>query len=171
MGNSIKWLAGVAILAAVAGMSAILAGLAPGELPAAADVSSLPSDAEIVVYKTPTCGCCEGWIAHMRSSGYEVASIDLDLAGVMAKKRQLGVPAKAASCHTAVIDGQVVEGHVPAEVIRQLQRDRPEAIGLAAPGMPAGSPGMGGRLGDGYDVFLLEASGEVTVFTRVATHR
>lgn len=93
-----------------------------------------------VVYMSPSCGCCGGWVKHMRDSGFRVERHDL--ADVSPIKRQLGVPPALWSCHTALIDGYAVEGHVPAGDIRRLLRERPKAVGLAAPGMPVGSPGM-----------------------------
>lgn len=92
------------------------------------------------VTKSPSCGCCGGWIAHIKMAGFPVQVVDdPDMDSV---KQRLGVPADLASCHTAEVDGYVVEGHVPATAIRRLLTERPTATGLAAPGMPAGSPGM-----------------------------
>lgn len=94
----------------------------------------------VVVSKDPRCGCCNGWVEHLRASGFVVEARDVtDLATV---KARLGVPADLASCHTAEIAGYVIEGHVPASAIRRLLREKPQARGLAVPGMPVGSPGM-----------------------------
>lgn len=96
----------------------------------------------ITVYKDANCGCCEGWVAHLREAGYQVKAIDSpDMAAV---KKRLGVPETLGSCHTGVVDasGQVIEGHVPAAAVRKLI-DRPAVKGVAVPGMPANSPGMG----------------------------
>jgi hypothetical protein len=94
----------------------------------------------IVVSKDPNCGCCVGWAEHLRASGFTVDVRDLtDLAPV---KARLGVPSDLAACHTAEIGGYVIEGHVPASAIRRLLREKPQAKGLAVPGMPVGSPGM-----------------------------
>ncbi len=113
---------------------------------------------KVVVSKDPSCGCCGGWIYHMRKAGYAVEMIDTrDMASV---KKRLGVPDDLASCHTAEIGGYVVEGHVPEPAIRRLLAEAPAAIGIAVPGMPAGSPGMeapGVRLL--YDVILFGPSG------------
>jgi len=108
---------------------------------------------EMTVYKSPWCGCCEAWIDHLRANGFTVAvkeQEDLDPV-----KRAFGVPAAMESCHTAVVDGYVIEGHVPAADIKRLLAERPQARGLAVPGMPAGSPGMeqGGQR-DPYEVIL-----------------
>ncbi|MGE5621671.1 MAG: DUF411 domain-containing protein [Bacillota bacterium] len=96
----------------------------------------------ITVYKDPNCGCCEGWVAHLREAGYQVKAINSN--DMSAVKKRLGVPEQLGSCHTAVLDksGQVIEGHVPAAAIRKLIA-QPKVHGVAAPGMPANSPGMG----------------------------
>jgi hypothetical protein len=95
----------------------------------------------ITVHKTPSCGCCSKWVEHLRDSGFEVTAEDhSSLAGI---KQQLAVPQPLRSCHTATVDGYVIEGHVPAEDLQRLLRERPTQIaGLAVPGMPLGSPGM-----------------------------
>ena len=92
------------------------------------------------VYKNPSCGCCNAWIDHMRNAGFQVVAKDTtDLRQI---KNQLGIFSELRSCHTGVIDGYVIEGHVPAKEVTRLLRERPNAIGLAVPGMPVGSPGM-----------------------------
>jgi hypothetical protein len=93
----------------------------------------------VAVMKDPTCGCCEKWIAHLREEGFTVAVTD---GPVTPLKVRLGVPRELSSCHTAQVDGYVVEGHVPAGAIKRLLAEKPQGIGLAVPGMPAGSPGM-----------------------------
>lgn len=109
-----------------------------------------------IVHKSPTCGCCGAWTARMRAAGYNVEEIvEADMPSV---KKRLGVPEKLASCHTAEIDGYVVEGHVPAQAVAQLLKERPNAVGLAAPGMPAGSPGMEGGAPEIYRLYLFDAS-------------
>lgn len=112
------------------------------------------------VWKSPTCGCCGDWIAHMREAGFEVEIHDT---GNTAARARLGLPSRYGSCHTATIDGYVIEGHVPAADVVRLLRERPKALGLAVPGMPIGSPGMdgpeyGGRK-DPYDTLLVERGG------------
>lgn len=96
----------------------------------------------VTVYKDKNCGCCEGWIKHMQQSGFKVKAIDSD--DMAAVKKRYGVPDAMGSCHTAVLDksGQVIEGHVPATAVNKLMA-RPDVKGVAAPGMPANSPGMG----------------------------
>ncbi|MFO1103913.1 MAG: DUF411 domain-containing protein [Methylocystis sp.] len=110
-----------------------------------------------VVHKSPTCGCCGAWTARLRDAGYVVEEIvEADMQAV---KKRLGVPERLASCHTAEIDGYVVEGHVPPQAVARLLQERPKAIGLAAPGMPAGSPGMEGGEPEVYRIYLFDDSG------------
>jgi len=114
----------------------------------------------VEVWKSPTCGCCGDWIAHMREAGFEVQIHDT---GNTAARARLGLPAKYGSCHTALVAGYVLEGHVPAADVVRLLREKPAALGLAVPGMPVGSPGMdgpeyGGRR-DPYDTLLVERGG------------
>jgi hypothetical protein len=114
------------------------------------------------VYSDPSCGCCGAWVHYMRAQGYTViAHQDRPMAAV---KARLGVPPDAMSCHTAVIDGYVIEGHVPVEDIRRLLAERPNARGLAAPGMPMGSPGMEVGAPERYDVVLINQDGSSQVF-------
>jgi hypothetical protein len=94
----------------------------------------------VVVSKDPNCGCCTGWVEHLRASGFTVDVRDLPDLGPV--KERLGVPPDLAACHTAEVGGYVIEGHVPAHAIRRLLREKPPARGLAVPGMPTGSPGM-----------------------------
>ena len=105
----------------------------------------------VTVFKDPACGCCDGWVAHMRQAGYRVTVASGD---VYAAKDRLGVPQDLASCHTATVDGYVLEGHVPADAVRRLLAERPAATGLAVPGMPVGSPGMEGGAPETYDVVV-----------------
>ncbi len=95
----------------------------------------------ITVYKTPTCGCCIKWVEYLRKEGFEVNAIDQR--NLTPIKEQAGVKPEMASCHTAMVDGYVIEGHVPAQAIRRLLAERPTTVGLAVPGMPNNSPGMG----------------------------
>ena len=123
--------------------------------PAAAD------PAEIHVYKTPTCGCCSKWVDHLESNGFSVRTTDVrDLVPI---KRSNGVPPSLSSCHTALVGGYVVEGHVPAEDVKRLLAQKPAISGLAVPGMPIGSPGMEGPNPQHYRV-LSFGSGKVDVF-------
>ena len=116
----------------------------------------------IDVYKSPTCGCCGKWVEHLRGSGFAVNVHEM--ANVDPFRAKAGVPAALASCHTALVDGYVVEGHVPAADIRKLLAERPKALGLAVPGMPAGAPGMDAPHASGYDVLLFQADGATRVY-------
>jgi hypothetical protein len=113
---------------------------------------------KLVVHRDPSCGCCGAWTEHLRAAGFSVEIInESDMSGV---KARLGVPQQLASCHTAEVDGYVVEGHVPVASIQRLLSERPKMLGLAVPGMPAGSPGMEGPDAmDQYEVFLFDAGG------------
>lgn len=116
----------------------------------------------IEVYKSPSCGCCGDWIKHLRANGFEVRAHDVNDSGEY--RRRYGVPDLLASCHTGVVAGYAIEGHVPAREIKRLLAERPKAAGLAVPGMPAGSPGMEGPKSDPYDVLLFDASGRTQIF-------
>ena len=117
------------------------------------------------VWKSPTCGCCNDWIDIVKAAGIRVQTHD---SGNTTMRARLGLPAKYGSCHTALIGGYVVEGHVPVREIRRLLADKPDAIGIAVPGMPVGSPGMDGpEYGDQrdpYDVVLVLRDGSARVF-------
>jgi hypothetical protein len=133
------------------------AGVAAGTLAAAAGDT-------VVVYKSPTCGCCNAWVDHMREHGYTVVTHDTtDLEPI---KRQLGVPAGRVSCHTATVRGYTIEGHVPADLIRKLIDEKSRFAGLAVPGMPMGSPGMEGVVKQKYDVIAFDRDGRVEVYAR-----
>jgi hypothetical protein len=118
---------------------------------------------KMVVYKTPTCGCCRAWVDHVEAAGFVVEA--RDTADVTPIKTQNGLPQHLASCHTAIVDGYVIEGHVPADVIRRLLAERPQVTGVAVPGMPAGSPGMEmGSRKDPYDIIAFARDGKVSVY-------
>jgi hypothetical protein len=104
----------------------------------------------VTVYKSPTCGCCTKWVDHIREAGFKVEVRDTP--DVQPVKTGHGLPGHLASCHTALVGGYVVEGHVPADVIRRLLRERPDVAGIGVPGMPMGSPGMEGSYKDPYQV-------------------
>ena len=119
-----------------------------------------PAEAEsaaIRVHKDPNCSCCAGWVRHLKDAGFAVRVEET--ANLQPVRKRLGVPADLAACHTAEVDGYVLEGHVPAVAVRRLLEQRPTAIGLAVPGMPAGSPGMEGGTPQRYDVVLFGANG------------
>lgn len=119
----------------------------------------------VLVYKSPTCGCCNGWIEHMEAAGFTVDA--RNTTDLMTVKRDGGVPPQMSSCHTAIIDGYVVEGHVPAEHVKELLAQRPEVAGIAVPGMPIGSPGMEGANPEPYQVLSFTHTGDAAVFANV----
>ena len=111
----------------------------------------------ILVHKDPNCSCCSGWVKHLKDAGFAV-TVD-ETADLQPVRKWLAVPADLAACHTAEVDRYVVEGHVPAVAVRRLLAERPTAIGLSVPGMPAGSPGMEGGTPRPYDVVLFGKTG------------
>jgi len=128
-------------------------------------VAAKPQILEIQVWKDPNCGCCNAWIEHLEKNGFSLTVID---AGNNAARARLGLPQKFASCHTGLVQGYVIEGHVPAADIRRLIKEKPDAIGIAVPGMPIGSPGMDGpdygKQRDPYQVLLIQKNGSSKVF-------
>ena len=141
----------------------LLGGLAVAA-PALASTGSAWARPPMRVHRDPSCGCCEAWVAHVRKAGYEArieVTDDID-----AVKQRLGVPAALASCHTAEIDGYLLEGHVPAEIVGRLLAERPAIRGLAVPGMPIGSPGMEtpGMAPEPFQVIAFADGGRMSVF-------
>lgn len=127
-----------------------------------------PSDSkEVEVWKSPTCGCCKGWMGHMNRAGFAVKEKNVEIDVLLKIKKQAGITPDFRSCHTAKIGGYVIEGHVPAEDIKRLLHDKPDATGLVVPGMPLGSPGMDyGKEKERYEVLLLKKDGSTEVFAR-----
>lgn len=119
------------------------------------------------VWKDPSCGCCKDWVAYLESAGIKVKVNDTGNDHI---RKRLGVDFKYGSCHTALIGGYAIEGHVPLKELRRLLREKPAAVGLAVPGMPVGSPGMDGEIygnrKDPYNVMLLTKDGGATVYQR-----
>ena len=123
--------------------------------------------APVELWKSPNCGCCSGWMKHMQSAGHEVNAHNVKQDVLSRIKRQAGLSEDLQSCHTAKISGYVIEGHVPAEDIARLLLEKPDAIGLAVPNMPMGSPGMNfGPEKEPYDVLLVKKDGSTEVFAR-----
>jgi hypothetical protein len=120
----------------------------------------------IQVYKSPACGCCQKWVDYVQRQGYSV--IVSNVTDMNSVRRELGVPSRFASCHTAVVGGYFIEGHVPAEDISRLLAEHPDISGLAVPGMPIGSPGMEGPNAQPYSVLAVQKDGKIEVF---AEHR
>jgi len=120
--------------------------------------------AAVRVYKDPTCGCCGLWVEHLRKAGFIATVTEVD--DIAAIKAKYGVPPRVGSCHTALVGNYVVEGHVPAEDIRRLLKDRPDIAGIGVPGMPIGSPGMevAGTKPQAYDVLAFDKTGTTRVF-------
>ncbi len=128
-------------------------------------MQSVNAEPQMTVYKSATCGCCNKWIKHMEDNGFDVKAVDvLDVNHV---KQQYGLSYEHASCHTAVVDGYVIEGHVPALDVKRLLSEKPDVLGLSVPGMPVGSPGMemGDRV-DHYSVIAMDKDGNAKVFNQ-----
>jgi hypothetical protein len=123
------------------------------------------AETSVEVWKSATCACCGNWVKHLEANGFAV-TVNAATPSILAEiKRQAGIGGKLASCHTAKIDGYVIEGHVPAPDIKRLVAEHPDAVGLTVPSMPAGSPGMEqGAETEPYDVLLLRKDGTTTVF-------
>lgn len=138
-----------------------LALLGTAALSLAAGAAAQASTAPLVeVWKSPDCGCCKDWVTHLEANGFRVKVNDT---GNTAMRQRLGIEQRYGSCHTARVGCYAIEGHVPARDIHRLLRDKPNALGLAVPGMPIGSPGMDGpeygNRRDPYDVLLLARDG------------
>nr|WP_225984596.1 DUF411 domain-containing protein [Noviherbaspirillum aerium] len=132
-------------------------------MPAAARAAAPGAAAPVIqVFKTPSCGCCHAWVDHLRANGFTVKATDVEDTSPYRSKYK--VPAELASCHTGVVGGYALEGHVPAAEIRRLLAERPKAHGLAVPRMPMGSPGMEGDRKDAFDVILIRQGGKHTVY-------
>lgn len=129
---------------------------------ATARVAPGPKAPEVLVYKDPNCGCCNKWVEHLKANGFVVTT--RDQADLKELKTTLGVPASLTSCHTAIVGGYVIEGHVPADLISKLLRTKPKIVGLAVPGMPIGAPGMEGEPKVRYDVIAFKGDGSSEVF-------
>lgn len=119
---------------------------------------------EMVVYKSPTCGCCKDWVNYIEKAGFSVTAIDHDNVDTIKTENGLTSPALK-SCHTALVDGYVIEGHVPLSDIQRLLAERPDVVGLTAPGMPMMSPGMGSETPKDYDVLAFDKSGKAYVYS------
>lgn len=144
--------------------SLVLTGLAAG-IPAHAAPEASPA---IEVWKSPSCGCCQKWADHLTENGFDVSAKNTTRGMLNRIKSQAGIGPKLASCHTARIDGYTIEGHVPADDIKRLLKERPDAIGLTVPDMPLGSPGMEQPDGktEPYDVLLVKKDGSTEVFAQ-----
>jgi hypothetical protein len=152
----------IGLLAAV-----LLAGCAASanEQGAAEQTTGEQAVREMVVYQSPTCGCCSDWVGYVEEHGYTVTMEDVQDLGAV--KAEYNIPTTMQSCHTAVIDGYVVEGHVPIEDIERLLSERPDVAGIAVPGMPVGSPGMevDGVEPQPFDVVIFDTAGNTEVYS------
>jgi hypothetical protein len=128
-----------------------------------AETLSADKPVDIVVYRSPTCECCGKWLEHMKKNNFNIKDIVTD--DVQAIKKKYGVPEEMASCHTAIVDGYVIEGHVPADDIMKLLKTKPKIVGIAVPGMPSGTPGMEmGDRKDSYNVMSFDKENHYEIF-------
>ncbi len=127
--------------------------------PAAPAVSST-----ITVYKSPSCGCCQLWVDYLKANGFEVKTVDMD--DLSEIKAASGVPRAIQTCHTAVVGGYVIEGHVPADAISRMLKEQPKIAGIGVAGMPTGSPGMPGSPVQHYDVMSWDKTGKTSVYAK-----
>ena len=119
----------------------------------------------VVVYKTETCGCCNGWIEHLRAAGFTVDARNVQ--NLMSVKVDAGVPGPMVTCHTALVDGYVVEGHVPVDQVKRMLAERPDVVGIGVPGMPSGSEGMDMPNGQPYQVLTFDRDGNTAVYAEI----
>lgn len=146
------------LLGGAAGTALILAGGTPS-------FARTTGIAPIKVYKDPTCGCCGQWVEYMTRHGFKLQVENRDNLGVI--KKMARVPDELWSCHTSLVGGYVVEGHVPVEVVRKLLREKPKLKGIGLPGMPAGSPGMPGRKEAPFKVMGFSTDGKTKLYTKI----
>lgn len=156
---------GLVILAGTAVLTTVLS-LGPRLLAQAPKAAAPAAKPNVTVYKSATCGCCSKWVEHMKSSGFNVTALDVD--DIEVPMKTYGVPSSLASCHTAVVNGYVVEGHVPADLVHKMLKERPAIAGISAPGMPMGSPGMEvpGTKPAAYDVISFTKDGKTAVYAK-----
>ena len=149
-------------------LTSVLLGTAAAAALGTAVLAQGPAQAkaeEVTVYKSATCGCCGKWIDHMKAAGFAIKVVDMD--DITEIKQASGVPMKLRTCHTAVVGNYVIEGHVPADLVKKMLAEKPAAAGIAVAGMPVGSPGMEvGTQKDPYEVVLFEKSGKTTVYAK-----
>ncbi|HTH24618.1 MAG TPA: DUF411 domain-containing protein [Vicinamibacterales bacterium] len=143
-----------------------IAVLALGLGVAAQQKAATPAATKVTVYKTSSCGCCRLWVDHMKSNGFDVQAMDVSAADVRSVSKAAGLKDEDTSCHTAKIGAYLVEGHVPADDIKRMLKEKPAIAGLAAPGMPQGSPGMEQGVKEPYDVIAFKKDGTSTVFAK-----
>ena len=159
----------IIIISAAAGALLFKAKVPPKpsyDMKAPAVASAVAALPEVIVYKSATCGCCSKWITHLENEGFKVVSHNKEDMNIV--KKEAGLQPGLASCHTAFVDGYVIEGHVPASDIKRLLTQKLAVLGLTAPGMPQKSPGMqpAGIAPQGFDVLAFDKTGKTTVFER-----
>lgn len=141
---------------------AVVVAAGPAALLPPANAQPLP---QVTAYRTASCGCCKGWLQHMRANGFQVR--DVVVADLSAIKRRLGIPAQLSSCHTAQVAGFALEGHIPASDVKLLLRKHPTVAGIAVPGMPLGSPGMESAYGkEPFTVMTFTRDGRIQPFSK-----
>lgn len=140
----------------------VSAGLVLTPATAAALVEDALQPTAMTVFKSPTCGCCTLWVQHVEKAGFRCTV--RDVADLNEVKRTFGIPRNLESCHTAQIGPWLIEGHVPADLIQKLLKEKPTGLGLAVPGMPIGSPGMEGGTPERYNVLLFDRAGKTRVY-------
>lgn len=151
------------IVPAMAAAGGLIAGAA-GWWPGGSEREEAASP-RVTVYKTETCNCCNAWVDHLRNEGFSVTAHNVSQGELNAEKESAGLTYNLASCHTAHVEGYTIEGHVPADDIRRLLEEKPEAAGLTVPGMPVGSPGMEhGNRHDPYDVLMFSPDGNTEIY-------
>ena len=147
--------------------AAALAVVSLGLGVAAQQKAATPAQPKVTVYKTSSCGCCRLWVDHMKANGFDVQAMDVSAADVRKISKTAGLKDEDSSCHTAKVGDYIVEGHVPAADIKRLLKEKPAIAGIAAPGMPMGSPGMEqGNAKEPYDVLAFKKDGTSTVFAK-----
>jgi hypothetical protein len=145
---------------------AILAMTGFGFTVAAQQKPAAPAAEKITVYKTSSCGCCKLWVDHLKANGFDVQAMDVSAGDVRAVSKAAGLKEEDTSCHTAKIGNYTVEGHVPAADIKRMLKEKPAIAGIAAPGMPQGSPGMEQGSKEAYDVIAFTKDGKSTVYAK-----
>lgn len=154
---------GVAAIVLAAGATTLATQANESAEPSTSLVSAREAGPAITIYKSPSCGCCEGWVEHLEASGFKTRVIDTDNVGAI--KQTHGVPGELASCHTGLIGDLVIEGHVPADdILAYLDNPQFNTVGLSVPGMVQGSPGMETGRKDDYQVVAFRANGQQSVF-------
>lgn len=148
----------------VTGLSAVVftatVGLSAQQKPVATAAT------KITVYKTSSCGCCKLWVDHLKASGFDVQAMDVSAEQVRSVSKAAGLKDDDVSCHTAKVGNYIVEGHVPADDIKRMLKEKPAIAGIAAPGMPQGSPGMEQGAKEAYDVVAFTKDGKTTVYSK-----